>query len=385
MSLLKLKRNVLLVGLSLLLSLTAVFSFYHLLPVFLMDYGFEEGNLGYLYTFFLFTYNFGQLVGGLLLKRISARSLYAISTLLVAILFVVLYFPLTKFLVVLVLFLIYFLWGIQLPPQGVIVHDAEKDSARAFSQIEFFTLFGILIGPFLGYALLKYISLSAVLLVAGILEFFVTILRWTVKPEEDASFEGLRFPRPNYQIVLITIFVSLAFFVFYSTSDGPFIPAIMKSVLNLDVRGISLVFGVATLVSIACLPLFYISSIKLGMWRVMGFSVVLHGFLVYLWSMNYPALYLLVIAFVSIQPVYTYFMPLLMDNVAISERGGVLGIVGFVSGTIGSLSPMLLGHSKNPFFYAFLVSILAGLIVALFPLKKQGFSESGVQPLDKSS
>ncbi len=374
----RIKKNVLLVGLSLLLSLTAVFSFYHLLPVFLMGYGFEEKSLGYLYTFFLFTYNFGQLIGGIFLKRISARDLYATSTLLVAVLFLALYFPLSRIMVVVVLFFIYLLWGIQLPPQGVIVHDAEKDSARAFSQIEFFALFGILMGPFLGYALLKYISLRAVLLVAGVLEIFVTALRWYVKKEDTASFEGLKFPGPNRRIVLITIFVSLAFFVFYSTSDGPFIPAIMKNVLNLDLRGISLVFGVATFVSIACIPLFYISSVKFGMWRVMGLSVILHGLLVWLWSMHYPALFLLIIAFVSVQPVYTYFMPLLMDNVSLSERGGVLGVVGFISGTIGSLSPMLLAHSKNPFLYTFVVSIFAGALVLLFPLKKQGFQEGGI-------
>ncbi len=373
MKLLKFERNVFLVGLSLLLSHTAVFSFYHLLPVFLMDYGFLEKNLGYLYTFFLFTYNLGQLLGGVLLKRISARNLYAWSTLLVAALLFILHFPLTKFIVVLILFLIYLLWGIQLPPQGVITHDAERDSTRAFSQIEFFALSGILLGPFLGYAILKSMSIFSVLLVAGFLEVFVAMLRWTIKPQGNGPSESICFPRPNRQMVLIMAFVSLAFFVFYSTSDGPFIPSIMKSVLRLDARGISLVFGVATLISMACIPIFYISSSKFGMWRVMGFSVVLHGLLIYLWSLNYSALYLLVIAFVSVQPVYTYFMPLLMDNVSPSERGGVLGMAGFISGTIGSLSPMLLGHSKNPFFYTFLVSILAGLIVGFFPLKKRDF------------
>ncbi len=373
MSFLRFKRDVLLVGLSLLLSLTAVFSFYHLLPVFLSDLGFSEKSLGYFYTVFLFSYNFGQLAGGLFLRRISPRTLYALSTFLVALALFIISFLKSRILIVFVLFIVYFLWGVQLPPQGVIVHDAEEDAMRGFSQIEFFALIGILIGPFFGYALLKYLSLTSVIFVAAIIEVVVSVLRYLVKTQGEVPQNKVRFPKLTREVLIITAFVSLSFFVFYSTADGPFIPSIMKEVLGLNMRSISLVFGISTLVSIAFIPIFYALAHRFGMWLVMGLSVVFHGLLIYLWSLNFSALFILVFAFVSLQPVYTYFMPVVMENVSLSERGGAVGLVGFVSGTIGSISPMLLSYSKNPFFYAFLVSLLASIIVLLYPLRHKGF------------
>lgn len=373
MSLLRIKKDVLLVGLSLLFSLTAVFSFYHLLPVFLMRKGFSEKVLGYLYTLFLFSYNFGQLAGGIFLRKITSKVLYTLSTFLVGICLFIITLPKSKFEVVLILFLIYFLWGVQVPPQGIIIHDAEEDSVRGFSQIEFFALLGILIGPFLGYLLLKYLSLKTVLLVAGMIELFVALLRYMVRHGGKASGLVAGFPKLSREILVITVFVSLSFFVFYSTSDGPFIPAILKNTLSLNLREISLVFGIATMVSIAFIPIFYFLSQRFGMWYVMGVSVIFHGFLIYLWSLHYRAIIILIIAFVTVQPVYTYFMPLIMENVEKEERGSIIGAVGFISGTIGSLSPMLLVYSKNPFFYTFIVSILAGIIVLSNPLKNEVF------------
>ncbi len=369
------KRNILLVGISLVLSLTAVFSFYHLLPVFLMDAGFSKSSLGYLYTFFLFTYNAGQLLGGFLLKKISSKSLYTISTLFVTIFLALLYFPFGKTAVVVILFFIYLLWGIQLPPQGVLVHESEDDSAKSFSQVEFFALFGILIGPFAGFWLLKFVSLKGVILFAAVLEMFVTFIRYKVEDEKRYDKTTFKFPKVTRRLVLITVFVSLSFFVFYATSDGPFIPAILKANLGMSLRKISFVFGMATLVSIICIPLFYYLAKKIGMWKVMGISVLIHGTLIYLWSLSYNMLPILVIAFVSVQPVYTYFMPLVMENVGAGERGSVLGLAGFVSGTFGSLSPTLLAGLNNPFIATLFVSVGAVIITLLFSLENKGVVE----------
>ncbi len=378
LNIMRFNRNILLVGISLLLSLTAVFSFYHLLPLLLLNNGFAESSLGTLYTVFLFSYNAGQLLGGFLLKRIDARRLYALSTLLVALLFALLYLPLTKALLATLLFVIYLLWGIQLPPQGVIVHAAEEDTTRSFSQIEFFALLGILIGPFVGYGLLKFMSLKGVILFAAGLEILVTVIRWNVRDKKDGHGENIRFPRFSRKIVLITVFVSLAFFVFYSTSDGPFIPAILKKALSMDLRQISFLYGISTLISIGFIPVFYLLAKKYGMWKVMGISVFVHGLLIYLWSLQYPALILLVLGFVTVQPTYTYFMPLLMDSVSERERGGVLGAVGFISGTVGSLSPILLGRLGNPFIITCAVSIVAALITLVIPFENQGVKKSGI-------
>lgn len=366
------ERDILLVGLGMLVSLTAIFSFYHLLPLFLMHYGFFKDSLGSIYTFLLFTYNFGQLIGGFMLKWVSARNLYWVSTFIVGMLLIILYFPLTKFLVVFVLFLLYLLWGIQLPPHGVIVYDAEMNSVKAFSQIEFFALMGILLGPFLGYVLLNHISLYSVILIAGILEFFVALLRRLLKTANTVTNNTIKFTGFKREIVFLTVFISLAFFVFYSTSDGPFIPAILKSELNMDLKEISLIFGIATLISIIFIPVFYILSMRFGIWYVMGVSVLFHGLFLYLWSKNYSFLILLIIGFIAVQPVYAYFMPLLMDNVSAAERGNALGIVGFISGIVGSLSPMLLGRSDNPFLYTFLIAIIAGFLTFVFPLGGKG-------------
>ncbi len=371
MSLLKFKKNVLLVGISLFLSLTAVFSFYHLLPLFLLNNGFAEKSLGTLYTVFLFSYNAGQLLGGFLLKKIDARKLYALSTFTVALFLALLYLPLSKPILVFILFLVYTLWGVQVPPQGVIVHSAEHDTARSFSQVEFFALLGILIGPFAGYAFLKFMRLRDILLLAAGVEVIVSFIRWRIDYQQDEKREDIRFPHFSKKLIIITLFVSLAFFVFYSTADGPFIPAILKKTLSMNLREISFLYGVATFLSIVFIPVFYFLAKKYGMWRVMGVSVFFHGFFIYLWSLNYNLLFLLILSFVTVQPTYTYFMPLILDSVEEKERGGALGTVGFITGTVGSISPILLGGLNNPFLVICIVSIVAAVLTMVFPVENK--------------
>ncbi|NCO23702.1 MAG: hypothetical protein COZ07_03905 [Candidatus Infernicultor aquiphilus] len=371
-----LAQNVSVLSFTVFLVVTTFFTWYPILPIYLLELGANDFQVGFSYTLLALSYALMQFLGGILSDIFGRKRLIIIPTFAL---------PLCYFLAAnsshwttLILFLIIAnsLSALQLPSFYSMIAESVPKTKRgiAYSILELFAILGMTIGPAIGIILIPRIEIKYLFYLSSLATFLCALVRmlwlkethhYQTKINKFDSFKKLF----NKKMLLIILALSSLFLLFNLTTNGPFISLYANEVMGLDKSKINLFFALGGLAAV-----FY--SLwggkiidRLGSKKVLLSSTLGLGIFILLWSLS-TSLWLIIllfaISYIFYQSCHIAYDSFLADISHQQSRGLVIGFIGTCAGLIGSIGPSLGGYLKtqwgaqSPFW--------AGLIFALITL-----------------
>jgi MFS family permease len=368
-----LAQNVSVLSFTVFLIVTTFFTWYPILPIYLLELGANDFQVGFSYTLLALSYALMQFLGGILSDIFGRKRLIIIPTFAL---------PLCYFLAAnsshwttLILFLIIAnsLSALQLPSFYSMIAESVPKTKRgiAYSTFELFVVLGITIGPAIGMILIPRIEIKYLFYLSSLAAFLCALVRtlwlkethhYRTKINKFDSYKKLF----NKNMLLIILALSSLFLLFNLTVNGPFISLNAHEIMNLTKSKINLLFALGGF-SAVIYSLWGGKIIdKLGSKKVLLSSTLGLGIFILLWSLS-TSLWLIIllfaISYIFYQSCYIAYDSFLANISHQQSRGLVIGFIGTCTGLIGSIGPSLGGYLK--FKFGSLLPFWAGLIFAL--------------------
>jgi len=372
-------QNVLVLSLTVLFIVLAIFSWYPILPIYLQELGANDFQVGFSYTFLSFASTLMQFFGGILSDRFGRKRLIVFPTF---------FFPLLYFLAAnsthwytLVFFLVIanIVSALQLPSfYAMIAESVPKiKRAKAYSIFELFVVLGLTIGPAIGMLLISRINIKYLFYLTTFITLLCALARilwikethhYRMKMNKNDSFKKLF----NKKILLVVAALSSLFLLFNLTTNGPFISLHANEIMDFSKSKINLLFSLGGFGAV-------IYSIwggkiieKWGSKKVLSNSALGMGIFSILWSLpssQWFTIFLFIILYIFFQSCYIAYGSLLAEITHQQSRGLVIGFIGTCTGLIGSVGPSLGGYlriqfgSSSPFWAGLIFALLTSLLL----------------------
>lgn len=373
------KRNITIVAGTLFLNVTAWFSWWLLLPIYLRELGASEIQIGISYTALNLAFAFGSLAGGFLGDKFGRRPLIVIPTYL----FVILYLLASQAqrwpVLVGLLISVWFVSGILDPSFCSIIAESVPGRRKgiAFGIMQMSFSVGLVLGPFLGSFLIRKFSMSYLMLLTAIVALVSAVIRsWglkeTISSSKPQKVSGLQPENVLFNKNLIWILLGNIFLwiLFYLTVWGPFISLHAKDFIGLSKPQINLLFSVGGISSAVFSLLGGRVIDKIGSKLVFIISTILHplAFIPWLFTTNLVSgIPYFIWAYLFYQSGYIACRVIVSDLTTPAVRARVFGVFGAITGIIGAFAPSVGMTIKTrfgpsaPFVMALGIGILSAL------------------------
>jgi len=349
----------------------SIFSWYFLFPIYLKEIGASDRTINVLYFIFNLTFYIAQVLGGILSDKFGRKPIVVGTTLLYALSGYGIIYSKDWLSASLFYAVAPFSSSIQAPAIYALTFESQNARGLAFGMTSFSYNLGLALGPLLGALLFEKIGISGLLKIYSITALVVGIIRWlfleeTLKAKEvDPKHIRINLDRKK---TLTFIGGSFFFLSLSLTINGPYISLFQKEILNYSQKEINLVF---TQMGIACA----IASLIFGKMadhmdsaKAWAVTSLLHPLLLLGWVMIKGSLILLVGSAIFAEMAYIAYPIFVSSIFEESIRAKGLGMFGFVTGSIGSLSPLLLnifeGQNLNiPFILATIFGLMSFSVI----------------------
>ena len=372
-------QNVSVLSFTVFLIITTFFTWYPILPIYLLELGANDFQVGFSYTLLALAYALMQFLGGILSDIFGRKQLIIIPTFAL---------PLCYFLAAnssnwttLILFLIIAnsLSALQLPSFYSIIAESVPKTKRgaAYSTFELFVVLGITIGAAIGMILIPRIEIKYLFYLSSLITFLCALSRtiWLKETHYNRSkINKLDSHKKlfNKKMLLIILALSSLLLLFNLTVNGPFISLNAHEIMNLNKSKINLLFALGGFAAV-------IYSLwggkiidKWGSKKVLSYSTSGMGIFIILWSLS-SALWLTIalftILYIFFQGCYIAYGSFLADITHRQSRGLVIGFIGTCTGLIGSIGPSLGGYLKfqfgpsSPFWAGLIFALITSLLL----------------------
>ncbi|OFW54843.1 MAG: hypothetical protein A2163_00170 [Actinobacteria bacterium RBG_13_35_12] len=372
-------QNVSVLSFTVFLIITTFFTWYPILPIYLLELGANDFQVGFSYTLLALAYALMQFLGGILSDIFGRKQLIVIPTFAL---------PLCYFLAAnssnwttLILFLVIAnsLSALQLPSFYSIIAESVPKTKRgvAYSTFELFVVLGITIGPAIGMILIPRIEIKYLFYLSSLITFLCALSRtiWLKETHYNRSkINKLDSYKKlfNKKMLLIILALSSLLLLFNLTVNGPFISLNAHEIMNLNKSKINLLFASGGFAAV-------IYSLwggkiieKWGSKKVLSYSASGLGVFIILWSLSSPlwlTIALFTVLYVFFQSCYIAYGSFLADITHRQSRGLVIGFIGTCTGLIGSIGPSLGGYLKfqfgpsSPFWAGLIFALITSLLL----------------------
>lgn len=367
------EKNVFVLSFTVFLTVTTFFTWYPILPLYLLELGANDFQVGFSYTLLALSYALMQFLGGILSDIFGRKQLIIIPTFAL---------PLCYFLAgnsspwtTLILFLIIAnsLSALQLPSFYSLIAESVPKTKRgmAYSIFTLFVILGITIGPAIGMILIPRMSIKYLLYLTSLVTFLCALGRaiWLKETHHNRSkINQLDSYKKlfNKNILLIILALSSLSLLFNLTVNGPFLSLNANEIMNLNKSKINLLFALGGFAAVIYSLWGEKIIDKLGSKKVLLYSASGLGAFIFLWSLStslWLIIFLFTISYIFYQSCSIAYASFLADITHQQSRGLVIGFIGTCTGLIGSIGPSLGGYLK--FKFGPLLPFWAGLIFAL--------------------
>jgi len=390
-SALALERNVVVMSSTLLLLLSASFTWQRLTPLILRDYGATDVGVGIAVGLFSIGHALPQVLGGIVADR-WGRKVAIVLPGLVAVVAYLLMGLTRNWLAVAGLFLVKQIMGaIQAPSFAAILAESvpRERRAMAFAVFQVATGLGYTIGPVIGAFLMETYTIQLLMQVNGYALAVATLVRWLWLDEtawgsgavsNGAAPTGWRDTRASARLVwaavmappgrAILITGTLFVLIMTMTVQGPFIPLYARDRLGMDKAQVNLMFSAGPLVAIGVSLLAGRLISRHGPRVVLLGAVAAFGPFLAAW-LGSPSFvvgaWLFAAAYVFLQVSVIAYDTLRAGLVDGQGRGLALGILGALTGTVAALGPPLAAWLQQRMGYLtpFVVTFAAVLLLVV--------------------
>lgn len=357
----------------------AKFTWYPILPVYLVELGANDFQVAFTYTLLTFSSAFMQFLGGMLSDVFGRKHLIVIPTFLFPICY--LFSANALHWITLTIFLIFAdsLSALQLPSfNALIAESIPKDRrGQAYGFFNLFMALGNTLGPTIGMILIYRMDIKNIFYVVSFINFVCALGRaiWLQethhirqKADKLQSLNELK----RKKILSVILALSPIFILKNLTIRGPFISLFAHEVIGLEKPKINLFFALGGLAAVAFSLIGGKIIDKLDSKRVLLYSVLGLGLFIFLWSLSTSFLlivFLFSISYIFYQSCQIAYDSYVADITQKQSRGFFLGFIATCNGLIGSSGPYLGGYLKNqfgaqtPFLVAPLFAIIAFFLI----------------------
>ncbi|KUK13981.1 MAG: hypothetical protein PWQ16_1032 [bacterium] len=371
-------KNIITLTITINILVCSLFSWYFLLPVYLKTLGASEKVINIAYFLFNLTFYIGQIPGGVLSDKLGRKPVIVATTLLYALSGYGMYLSSNWLEASIFYSLACISSSVQLPAIYAMIFESQKRRGFSFGMTSFSYNLGIALGPLLGAFLIKKGNIRDLLLLYSVTALIVSILRLTFLEETLSRQQKLK-EKDKIKIgrqELLILTGGIFFFLSVSlTINGPYISLFLKEGLSLSEQEINLTFtkiGIAT--ALTCLVLGkiidFVDSAKT--WAITSF---LHPLTLFLWSYYFKlSMGILIISCILAEAAYIAHPILVSRMFPKEQRGKGLGFFGFITGSIGSVSPLLVNlfDDKKSLYTPFVLATLFGFLSFWFIIKSGG-------------
>lgn len=343
-----------------------LFTWYFLLPIYLIDLGASDKTINIAYFIFNITFYIGQIPGGILSDRFGRKPVIVITTLLYALSGYGMHQS-SSWLEALIFYTIGSLSSsIQLPAIYAMIFESQKQKGLSFSMTSFSYNLGLALGPLLGALLIEKTNLKGLLLIYSIIAFLISIIRLlfleeTLNAKNLKPKEKINFDKSFFILMIGGIFFFLSVTL---TINGPYTSLYLKEGLNLSEKEVNLVFtktGITT--ALTCLILGKIID-HVNTAKAWAIASLLHPLLLLFWVSLRNSTILLILSVIFAEIAYIAYPILVSKAFPENLRGRGLGLFGFVTGSVGSLSPLFLNvfNKDTSFLLPFILATIFGIL-----------------------
>ena len=372
-------QNVSVLSFTVFLIITTFFTWYPILPIYLLELGANDFQVGFSYTLLALAYALMQFLGGILSDIFGRKQLIIIPTFAL---------PLCYFLagnsshwITLILFLTIAnsLSALQLPSFYSMIAESVPKTKRgiAYSEFELFVVLGITIGPAIGMILIPRIEIKYLFYLTSLTTFLCALSRtiWLKETHYNRSkINKLDSYKKLFNKKMLSIILALSslLLLFNLTVNGPFISLNAHEIMNLNKSKINLLFALGGFAAV-------IYSLwggkiieKWGSKKVLSYSASGLGVFIILWSLSSPlwlTIALFTVLYVFFRSCYIAYGSFLADITHRQSRGLVIGFIGTCTGLIGSIGPSLGGYLKfqfgpsSPFWAGLIFALITSLLL----------------------
>lgn len=373
---LALERNVLVLSGTVFLILTALFSWYLLLPLYFRELGATDAEVGLAYSLLTVSYALMQFAGGLLTDRYGRKLLIVLPTFAFVPFYVLAGFAQGWVTLLIALLILNSLSAIQWPAFISILAESVSDRQRgmAFGVFEFAISLGITLGPALGAALLPGLGMRPLIYTTALIALLCALLRTVglheanhrASPIELASLKQLCRPRLRWFLLAAILLVCI-----YSwTLWGPFVSLHAEDALGLSKPQINNLFAVGGLACTVASLLGGHAANRFGGRSLLLGAGLGHVVTMIFWALTGTSplgLTLFVITNMGLQMAIIGYDTLLTQVTPSESRGAIVGFIGSVTGVIGGIAPTVGAYLRAGFGSTapFWIALIAGCIMAV--------------------
>ncbi|MDE3087874.1 MAG: MFS transporter [Chloroflexota bacterium] len=371
-----LNRNLATLSGTIFINLFVSYLWYPLLPLHLRALGASDWEIGVSFTVMGIAHAIFAVFGGALADRYGRRLVTAAPTFLMAPLYIAAGLANNWLIVIAMLVGTNILGAVQWPAMSALITESSDDArvARAFSFTESGVLIGLIAGPIAGAALLTTLSISAMIVLYGVVLIFTSGMRAWGLTEPARRTAGSAMPRLRTAIdpsVRWFIAGGTCIAIAFAISFGPYFAILARDAWHNGEGEINLLWAAGSLASLLGI-LFGRLSDHWGARRVLMLSALAYGVSTIAWGIAPTwewGLAPLLIAFGFSEAVFIAQQTLQAEITSRETRSSMIGIIVTTTGLLGGLGPTLgawlitLGGNAAPFVAAGLVSLLAILAI----------------------
>lgn len=378
---------------SLLVLLSASFTWQRLIPLILRDYGASDMAVGVAFFMISLGHALPQVLGGIVADRWGRKVAIVVPGVLAIGIYLMMSVTRSWAVLAFLIFCNRCMGAIQAPSFAAILAESVSREKRgmAFAMFQVATGLGYTVGPLVGAFLLRSYQVHRLMAINALALAIATAMRWFLLSEtawgpaggppadrEPLNIAELRRAsarvwqavwRPGGRLILAagTLFT----LVLTMTTQGPYIPMHAQDVLGFDKAQVNLLFSAGPVVAITVS--LAVGSL-IGRWgpaAVLLVGAAGFGPLLALWlgSASFAAgMAVFTAAYVFLQVATIAYDTLRAELVEGQGRGLALGILGAMTGTVAALGPPLaswLRERTHPLMPFWLTFAAIGLMVAL--------------------
>lgn len=368
-------------------NLLARYTWYALLPLHLRALGASDLEIGYTFTAMTLARNIFSFVGGTLADRYGRRILIALSTIVMGPFYALGGFGRDWFAVAAALVCAEICGAFQWPPiSALITESSEKDRvARSFSFTESAMMLGLIGGPVLGAALLKFCDIQNLMLATGGTLVVTGILRGVALREAPRKKSGTGLPdlraALDANVAWFTV-ANVCLIVSFAIVFGPYFAILARDAWHNTDAGINLLWAAGSIAALGGVFAGRLSD-HWGGKRVLGIGALGFGIGTMVWGIaptwEWGIAPLLVAFFFSEMAIIAQ-QTLQADITTPATRSSVIGAIATVTGLFGGAGPtfgawlITVGGNPLPFLAAGALGLL--ILPAIAPLQKISASHS---------
>ncbi len=375
-----LNRNLAIICVTMFINVFARFTWDSILPLHLRALGADAQQIGLAFTAILIARTLFSIVGGALGDHWGRVRLMGSATMMMGLCYALAGAANDLTLVVIALIAANAFSSIQWPPLSALITESsgEENAARSYSFSETAILFGLILGPVAGAALLESTAMPTLILSGGLVTFFIGIVRLTIVRETvHRTRTGLR---ANLHAALDTNLVWViamgALVAFGNTIIfGPFFAILARDVWHNSEAEINLLFAAGAVASLAGVLIGRLSTH--GRARViLAASAVGLAICASWWGISsswQAGIVPLLLAFLFSEAIIIAQQTIQAAITTRETRASIYGLLSTTTGVIGGLGPTIgawlvaFGGDAAPFIAAGIANVIVALTI--IPIK----------------